>query len=233
MTYRHLKTIAFGLTLSLAAFHTSAHAQVLAQQITATNAETLIQGGPDAVGGIGDWLLSNGTICAVITNVNHESDLSINGGTLNDLGFCDRDDDQFVTAQDLLGGSRSTPVNITRIDSAVGDGAASLLTFGVQGDVTVETRYTVREDAPSRLFISKHIRRHDENADGFSVFTPVMLNYHSMEPFVLASNDLSKSTGFALEEFVTRGPSAFGDAARPADTIITLGPADSLVPISY
>ncbi|MDF1687789.1 MAG: CehA/McbA family metallohydrolase [Parvibaculaceae bacterium] len=233
MTYRHLKTIAFGLTLSLAAFHTSAHAQVLAQQITATNAETLIQGGPDAVGGIGDWLLSNGTICAVITNVNHESDLSINGGTLNDLGFCDRDDDQFVTAQDLLGGSRSTPVNITRIDSAVGDGAASLLTFGVQGDVTVETRYTVREGTPSRLFISKHIRRHDENADGFSVFTPVMLNYHSMEPFVLASKDLSKSTGFALEEFVTRGPSAFGDAARPADTIITLGPADSLVPISY
>lgn len=233
MRQRHIKIIAFGLAASLSAFCAAAQAQVQVQQITPDNAAELIQRGPDAVGGIGDWLLSNGTICAVITNIDHESDLSINGGTLNDLGFCDRDDDQFVTTQDLLNGSLRTPVNIIRVESAIGPDAASILTFGVQGDVSVETRYTVRTGSPNKLFVSKHIRRHDEDADGFSVFTPVMLNYQSMEPFVLASKELAKSKGFALEEFVTRGPSAFGDAAQPADTIITLGPADSLVPISY
>lgn len=233
MAQQLIKASALSIVFFLGAFCTPTQAQVQVLQITADNAAELIQGGPDAVGGIGDWLLSNGTLCAVITNIDHESDLSINGGTLNDLGFCDRDDDQFVTTQDLLDGSRTTPVNINRIDTAIGDGAASILTFGVQGDVSVETRYTVREDSPNTLFISKNIRRHDEDVDGFSVFTPVMLNYQSMEPFVLASDDLSKSTGFSLQEFVTRGPSAFGDAAQPADTIITLGPADSLVPISY
>jgi len=233
MKQRYLKALTLGLAASLSTFCATAQAQVQVQQITPDTAAELIQGGPDTVGGIGDWLLSNGTICAVITNIDHESDLSINGGTLNDLGFCDRDDDQFVTTQDLLNGTLRTPVNIIRVDSALGTDAASILTFGVQGNVSVETRYTVREDTPNKLFVSKTIRRHNDDADGFSVFTPVMLNYQSMEPFVLASQDLTKSTGFALEEFVTRGPSAFGDAARPADTIITLGPADSLVPISY
>ena len=45
-----------------------AHAGVRAEQVTAENAPLLLPGGPDAVGGVGDWALSNGTLCAVVAD---------------------------------------------------------------------------------------------------------------------------------------------------------------------
>ena len=96
----------------LSAHNNEQTSAALAAQITVHNAHQLVQQGPDAAGGIGDWYLSNGTLCAVISNIDHESDLSVKGGVLIDLGYCDRPDDQFVAAQDLLEGSRATPVDI-------------------------------------------------------------------------------------------------------------------------
>ncbi|MFT5209903.1 MAG: hypothetical protein ACI9CE_001626 [Flavobacterium sp.] len=207
--------------------------ELRAIQITAANAVDLIQQGPDAAGGIGDWLLSNGTLCAVISNIDHESDLSAKGGVLIDLGYCDRADDQYVAAQDLLDGSRKKPIVIDRIDTAIGASEAAVITFGGRGDVVVETRYRLNSAKPNRLLISKRIQRVAGTGDGFGVYVPVGFNYHSMESFVFNSRDLRQSNGFKQEDFVDRGIAAFGDAARNADTIITLSPRDSVLPISY
>jgi len=38
---------------------------LVAVRIDARNAQRTIQGGPDAIGGIGDWALQNGTLCAL------------------------------------------------------------------------------------------------------------------------------------------------------------------------
>jgi hypothetical protein len=206
---------------------------VLAAQITAHNAPQLVQHGPDAAGGIGDWYLSNGTLCAVISNIDHESDLSVKGGVLVDLGYCDRPDDQFVASQDLLEGSRATPVDIDRIDIAMSEHSASILTLGGRNGIVVETRYTLNIDEPDRLHISKIIRRAASAREGFSVYLPIGFNYHSMEVFVLSSRDLSRSNGFQQEDFVERGLPAFDRAARSADTIILISPRDSIVPIAY
>lgn len=206
---------------------------VLAAQITAHNAAQLVQQGPDAAGGVGDWYLSNGILCAVVSNIDHESDLSVKGGVLIDLGYCDRPDDQFVAAQDLLEGSRATPVDIDRIDIAMSEDSASILTLGGRNGIIVETRYTLNKDQPDRLHISKVIRLAANASGGFSVYLPIGFNYHSMEVFVLSSLDLTRSNGFQQEDFVERGLSAFDQAARYADTIITISPRDSIVPISY
>lgn len=208
-------------------------AEVTAVQMTPENVARLQHQGPDAWGGIGDWYLSNGTICAVIADVAHESDLSDKGGVLIDLGYVGRADDQYVSAQDLIGGSRKSPVEIDTILSTVGKDSASISTFGETDGIYVETRYTMNEASPNRLFISKHIRRLDDAAKNFGVYVPVTFNYHSMETFLLSSTDPSKSNGFQQEEFSRRGVSAFKTAARNVDTIIMLGPEDSLVPISY
>lgn len=210
-----------------------AMAAVTAVRMTAENVAELQQHGPDRWGGIGDWALSNGTLRAVISNVDHESDLSAKGGVLVDLGYVGRADDQFVSAQDLFGGSRKAPVEPDVIAAATGDGLASITARGWSHGIYSETRYTLRDDVPDRLFVSKLFRRVDDDARDFGVLTPVTFNYQSMETFVLSSTDPSKSNGFVQEEFSQRGPKSFDSAARDADTIVMLAPPDSSVPIAY
>lgn len=239
--YRATVSISLILTVILISSKSPAHQEarivdppaILATQITADNAMQLVQQGPDAAGGIGDWFLSNGTLCAVISNVDHESDLSVKGGVLIDLGFCDRADDQYVAAQDLIDGSRMSPVDIDRIDVAMGTDSASITTFGGRGSIVVETRYTLSTSQADRLKISKTIRRISDTSDGFGVYLSVGFNYESMEVFLLASQNLQLSNGFKQEDFVDRGLMAFDRAARKADTIITISPRHSVVPISY
>ena len=74
-------------------------AQPDAKRITATNAATLVMDGPKAWGGIDDYWLTNGTLCAVVSDPSHEMDITTTGGYLVDLGFCGRADDQFIGYQ--------------------------------------------------------------------------------------------------------------------------------------
>jgi hypothetical protein len=210
-----------------------AAAEMTAVQMTADNVAELQQHGPDSWGGIGDWVLSNGVIRAVVSNVDHESDLSAKGGVLIDLGFVGRADDQFVSAQDLIGGSRRHPVEYDSIVAAVGENAASITATGWSDGILIETRYAMRKDTPTTLFVSKRLRRTRDDAKNFGVYTPISFNYHSMETFLLSTTNPRKSNGFEQEEFSRRGPSAFKTAARDVDTIVMLGPEDSLVPIAY
>ena len=134
---------------------TSIQSKLSVQRITAANAADLIKTGPDAIGGIGDWLLTNGTICAVITDVPHENEFSSRGGVLTDLGFCDRKDDHFTTMQDILDADRKRPVDTTRIETEVDDSSVSIITFAQRDAVEVETRYRLTNSAETQLFISK------------------------------------------------------------------------------
>ena len=97
-----------------------------AEKITPKNASRLVQNGPDATGGIGDWALSNGTLCAIISDVNHESEFSSKGGALIDLGFCDRDDDLYTFTQDLIDGERTRPIDAISISASNTKGSASI-----------------------------------------------------------------------------------------------------------
>ncbi len=204
-----------------------------ATRIDAQNAERFVQQGPDATGGIGDWYLSNGTLCAVVSDPSHESDLSANGGVLVDLGFCDRADDQLVVAQDLLNGSPSTPVDIRHVDAAVGMEAASIVSRTDMSGLLVTARYTVNLANPTRLHVRKTIRRTRESAPEVSLYAPILQNYFSMPTFVLASDNPAASVGFRQVEFASRGPGAFTEAAHAADTIIALAAPASDVPIAY
>ena len=65
----------------------------IALQFNHGNIESNQLHGPKAAAGIGDWYLSNGVVCAAISDTEHESELSTGGGALIDLGFCGRNDD--------------------------------------------------------------------------------------------------------------------------------------------
>ena len=224
--------LAFSL-LVLSLTSAQAQAQLRAERITEANAGELIQAGPDAIGGIGDWFLGNGTLCAVISDVPHESQFSTQGGVLVDLGFCHRADDYFDSSQILLDASQNRPVNIDRVEVQVNDREAIVRTWGERDGVMLETRYQLSIEQPGQLVISHRIERMDDSESDFNFMASLWANYHSMETFVHASQDPGRSTGFVSRDFVTRGVSAISEAAQSADTLIFLSPSDAEDPISY
>ncbi len=212
---------------------TSIQSKLSVQRITAANAADLIKTGPDAIGGIGDWLLTNGTICAVITDVPHENEFSSRGGVLTDLGFCDRKDDHFTTMQDILDADRKRPMDTTRIETKVDDSSVSIITFAQRDAVEVETRYRLTNSAETQLFISKKVTLVASEASAFNLYTTFWFNYHSMQPFVYSTKDTKHTRGFKNVDFVSRGSSAIPVAAIAADVVILPGPDDAEVGISY
>ncbi len=209
------------------------HARMIAEKITMETAPDFVQAGPDAIGGIDDWIISNGSLCGVIAAVAHEGDLSVKGGTLRDLGFCARADDYIVSFQDLLDGEQAMPVNIEQVRAEKGDDYAAIITTGIYEGVVVETRYVMRKDRPDTLFISKAIERSHEDAVDFSRYASLLLNPASMESFVMSRQDPALTNGFSHKSFRHGGLSALGEAARNADMMIMLSPPDAPVPISY
>lgn len=230
---KRLSAAVIGVTMSMSGVISMAGAaELVATRITAENAAQYVQSGPDAAGGIGDWILSNGSVCAVISGIAHESELSVRGGTLIDLGYCGRADDHYVGAQDLIDSSRDTPVNIERVDAKVGATSAVIRSFGGQGGVIVETSYRLDADEPDKLFISKHLTQRDSKPS-VALYTSIFFNYYSLVPFVASTIDPNRSNGFVQESFVTRGPTEIATFARAADLIVALSPADADAPITY
>ena len=223
----------FVLIGALLALCAHADAAVRVERITTENVAELRKDGPDAIGGIGDYFLGNGTLCAVVSAVEHETDLSANGGTLVDVGFCDRADDHYTSKQDLLDASRGSPVNVQRVEIAPGVDRAAVITIGGERGLLVETRYEVSDDEPTELAITRRIVRRSDGAPNPGLYAPITFNYASLMPFVFSSEDLTRSAGFSLYSFHTRGAGAIPEAARAADTIVLVTPPHTEVPISY
>ena len=211
----------------------SARDILVAEKITSANAARHVQAGPDAVGGIGDWALSNGTLCVIIAGLENEGDFSPRGGTLRDIGFCGRNDDQFVSQQDLLEGSLGKPVGIIDVAAVTGPTSVGITTLGSYRGLMVETRYTLDHRRKARLGVSKRIWRADDEAANSGILATATLNYHSMKTFLMNSRQPSRSNGFAQEQFVGRGIFSYTDAARPVDTVMMLSPHDMTRPVSY
>jgi hypothetical protein len=229
-----MRTLFAALFIStLAVSPTQAATALVATKITAANAAQHVKGGLDATGGIGDWALSNGTLCVIIAGLENEGDFSSRGGTLRDIGFCGRDDDQFVSQQDLLDGSLAKPVGIIDVRAETGKNAASITSLGSYRGLMVETRYTLDAKNKARLGVTKRIWRADEDAANTGILASATLNYHSMKTFLLNSHARQRSNGFAQEQFVGRGILSYTDAARPVDTVMMMSPHDLPNPVSY
>ena len=206
---------------------------MISELITASNAAQFVQAGPDATGGIGDWVLSNGTLCVIIAGLENEGDFSTRGGTLRDIGLCGRDDDQFVSAQDLLNGSLKQPIDITDIRANSDPKGARITTIGNYKGWIVETQYSLSVDIADRLHMSKRIWRNDAEAADGGIFSTAILNYESMNPFLMSTTHPERTTGYKLEQFVGRSELAYPKAAKAVDLVVMTSPHDSAKPISY
>ena len=80
-----------------------AGADLRAEQIREETASALLIGGPDAIGGVGDWYLANEIVEVIVDDPTRRFAKNNHGGRIVDAGLRDRrDEDQFAELFPLL-----------------------------------------------------------------------------------------------------------------------------------
>ena len=172
----------------------SAAASGWAEQITAENVERLQVGGTDAVGGIGDWALGNGVLCAVVSDPSHESHLSEKGGALVDLGLCGRAHDQWVTQETLLNMSRDAMLGASEVRAlpVAHDGSVALVTRALRDGLEVETTFRLPAERPRVLEVETRAWRQPGVPSGPRAFLfgdVILHGRRQLAPFTLHLDD--------------------------------------------
>ncbi|MCP5057069.1 MAG: CehA/McbA family metallohydrolase [bacterium] len=225
---RKLQLLLFFLLLP-----TVGHAQLIAEQLTASSYETLKVGGPDAVAGIGDWVLGNGSLCAAISDPVHESSLSNEGGVLIDLGHCGRNDDQWTTLQPLVNLSQSEIVTVSEVHAEVSDSAAKIITVGSRDGLEIESTYALDANERRSLAITTRITRREDGGRFFAYGTAVLHPSGALRAFTTNRRTPSHSVGFDHPGGDPASVLSMVSALVPADLIVWVGSGNMGPAISY
>ena len=206
---------------------------LLAGEITVDTPEALIQKGPDAVGGLGDWFLSNGVVCATISGLEHEGVLSPSGGSLVDLGHCGRGDDQWAVLHSLLNLSRDNVLEVQEIRAEVEEATARLVTSAQTGGLRVETLYSLAP-APSRVLrLETRVKRTGPGDALFLVGDVSLHGHRQLSPFVISALLPGTSVGFDHADASVTSPLAMADAMVRADLQVLVGTPGIAPGIAY
>ncbi len=210
-----------------------AFADPYALQITRANAARLLPDGSDAIGGIDDWALGNGTLCAVVSDPGHESVLSTQGGVLIDLVLCGRGGDQFNMLQPLFNLSREKVPPIRELLAEQDDAEARIVTTGELDGVAFETVYSLGVEEPRAFRIRTRLQR---NAPGSRMFLFGDVSLHGngeLRPFTLSMANPELSVGFDHPKVDVDSPLSMLGAIVPADLQVWVGGDDIVPGIAY
>src|SRR5262245_54908532 len=152
------RTLAAILTTALAAPRPAA-AELFAERLTAANLETRRVGGLDAVAGLDDWVLGNGTLCAAVSDASHESGTSDRGGALVDLGHCGRGDDQWSIALPMLKLGRDGVPGVDAMRAEVAGGEARVIVEVTRGGIRLERTYALAQSPADVLRVRNRVER--------------------------------------------------------------------------
>lgn len=147
-----------------------------AQQITEINAPKLVMKGDVAWGGVDDWHLSNGVICAIVSDPSHESEISASGGYLTDLGFCGDDSEAFINLYFALNLSSNSKPTIERVEPQAGATGASLITYGSYPGVSFKAEYRLDKANGNRLQMRTELTRTEATEFDLSAINLVQIN---------------------------------------------------------
>ncbi len=175
----------------------TAEPALVAERISAPRFEALRVGGPDSDAGIGDYALQNGTLCAAVAAVDHETALSPQGGTLIDLGHCGANDDQWVTLHPLLNLARERLLPLDSVRAERDAREARVISEGVRDGIRARITYALDLAEPSALRVRTEIAR---EKDGRRIFAYAEAALHAsgqMRSFHLYRPNLARSRGFS------------------------------------
>ena len=205
---------------------------LVAEEITEENFASRHVGGPDSDGGVGDWFLGNGTLCAVISSPDHESALTPRGGVLIDLGHCDAENDQWAVLQPLLNLSQDEVVPVREITAHVGAEQARIQTRAIHAGVEILTTYAVDQKTPTALEITIRARRIAEGDRLFSIGSVLLHPTGQTPPFSLLRSDPESSKGFEYPDSDRQSLVSLLGALYSADLTVLVG-GSGMPPISY
>lgn len=203
-----------------------------ARQLNMNNIGRLQPAGPDAIGGIGDWLLSNGTLCAVVSDTEHESGFMAGGGALVDVYDCNEGNDQWAFQHFLPNIDQHAALATESISVSQDQGTASLTVAAKGRGLALESVYTVSDEHPTQLHVSHSLRR-EEKGDALTMLGLLVLHPHmSLTPFSISTQYPQYGLGFRYPASSTDDMSSLIDAMVPADVHVLVG-ARNLGEVSY
>ncbi len=181
-----------GLVLASPAFGV----ELVAERITPENAARLQVGGPDADGGVGDWALRNGTLCAVIADALHEAPISPQGGGLLDLVRCGLANDQWSSLVPLVNLARADVVPIAGLRAEADAGTARVVAEGGRPGLAIRTTYALGLTTPDELSVTTELTRTGGGERMFAFGEIVFHAVGQLRPFSLLRRDPEGSVGF-------------------------------------
>lgn len=203
-------------------------------QIEADRVNGLDRHGPDAVAGVGDWWLSNGLLCAAIADIDHDAGLVVGGGSLIDLGFCDRADDQWTYANVLSGLAKERAIGVSSIDVELDkeNKVAAIVSVGEGNGLRQTVRYSLSQSDQERLIMEVELERIGE---GLPVQMSGVLHLHprrALTPYSLSTRWPSESLGFDHPDIDREDTLSLLSGMKAANHLILLG-GQRAFPISY
>lgn len=205
----------------------------LAVQLTEDNIDILPAGGIDAIGGIGDWLLSNGELCAVISAKHHQAYMSPYGGALVDLWHCQLANDQWVVMHDQHNLRKEKIAPIISITAATETDRATITVITSLDGIESITEYALNGEARSTLLIKTRLQRKGEGDALNSLGTMVLHPRGALQPFTLDTVNGEYSIGFAQPAVDTSQIREVIASAKSADLQVLVGSQHMANGIAY
>jgi hypothetical protein len=203
------------------------------EQLTAANWEALYPGGPDAIAGYGDWALSNGVLCAAVSDLDHESGVTAFGGILVDLAHCGRENDQWLMSHLLPNMAMEELTRPVSLHAAKEGDAADITVRGRQAGLLLESRYRLDLEQPDRLTIRHTLTREAAGAPLHTVGVMVLHPGRALTPYALHTTNREYSLGFDLLHVDRSDYAVMLAAMQPGNLSVLMGAEGLGAPISY
>jgi len=234
-------------------------AELRAERIDEESADRLLIGGPDAIGGVGDWALANDRIEIIVDDpMRHYGKLD-HGGRIVDVGLVDRrGEDQFAELFPVVNLDQRVLVGYDAIRAEVdpqgrfarlvvtSPGLASIPRGGALARrfdwlvpetaaierVSVETEYLVRPGEPWVELTTTLHNRGDEPAPVFAWGDVWMRGGRSLRAFAVDTLEPERSRGGHHTSFDRESLLRAGDAMAPF-TLVAAAGLPAFPPIAY
>lgn len=231
-----------------------------AERILEETAGDLIIGGPDAIGGVGDWYLANDVVEVIVDDPSRRNGALNYGGTIVDAGLRDRSgEDQFARLFPVVNMDQKVFVNYDAITAEVDDAAgwARLRVSTTRGmsslpratgllrwlnplvpkpeslsSVRVETEYAVFRGEPFVHITTTLHNQGEKSAPVFAYGDVWMRGGRSMRSFVGNALEPERSVGYHHRSFDRSNLAAAGDAMVPMTHVVVPG-VQQFPPIGY
>lgn len=193
-----LYTVVLGSALTWVtpvAFVAAEDSGLYAAQLSQRNIARLPASGMDGIGGIDDWFLTNGTLCAVISGKHHASYLSLHGGVLVDLWHCSKANDQWNSSHPQFNLQKDEIPVTQRISAGTDEARAYVETVAVREGLEARIRYSLSAEHPEQLDVETRIIRVGEG-ESLGMFGSLVLHPRgSLTPYTLDTEAREHSRG--------------------------------------